>query len=297
MKARRRGATRDRISGVSNEESREERPSPRPARGGTPGGVRPPRPAPKTARSVKTRLRTLFLRVVEIGAIGAGLLATAVVSAALTFTLAVRSNEVTVPDLTGSSLEAAGETLSRLELSIVLEGNRFHDSVPPDFVALQAPAPGTILKKGRSVRVWMSLGKARRRVPRVEGETLQSAQLILEQAGFTLGRVVEIRSDVYAADTVVAQSPQAYDEVGDVSDVSVLLSRGYVEEAYVMPDFIGRDYVELLDHLSRGALKVSKVQLVDYPGVPKNVVVRQSPPPGTKVDKRDRIVLYLSKGN
>lgn len=183
------------------------------------------------------------------------------------------------------------------ELQLQLEGNRFDDSVPPDFIAIQTPAAGTTLKKGRSVRVWVSLGPRKRTVPRIEGETLQAAQLILEQGGFSVGRVVEIHSDVYAPDTVVAQSPQAYEEVGDETVVSVLLSRGYLDEAYVMPDFIGQDYVELLDRLTRSALKVSQVRLVDYPGVPKNVVVRQTPAPGTKVFKRDRIILYLSKGS
>lgn len=263
--------------------------------------VTAPPPAPSRGRKAgdgtKTRLRRLFVRSFELALLAGGLVATAVISAAVTFTLAVRSNDVVVPDLGGSSLEAARETLQRQELSLVLEGNRFDDSVPPDFIALQTPSPGTILKKGRSVRVWASLGPARHRVPAIEGESLQSAQLILEQSGFTLGRVVEIHSDVYAPDTVVAQSPPAYDEVGDLTDVSVLLSRGYLDASYVMPDFIGRDYVELLDRLSRGALKVSQVRLVDYPGVAKNVVVRQVPAPGTKVDKRDRIVLYLSKGN
>ena len=108
--------------------------------------------------------------------------------------------------------------------------------------------------------------------------------------------MVEIHSDIYAPDTVVAQSPQAYDDVGDEDIVSVLLSSGYLEEGFVMPDFIGRDYVDLLDRLSRSSLRVSQVRLVDYPGVPKNVVVRQSPSSGTKVFRRDRIILYLSKG-
>ena len=251
----------------------------------------------KAGDVTRSRLRNFILRTVELFAIVAGLLATAVISAAITFALAVRSNEVVVPDLSGASLDGARDALQREELSMVLEGNRFHDTVPPDFIALQTPSPGTILKKGRSVRVWASLGPARRRVPAIEGESLQSAQLILEQAGFTIGRVVEIHSDVYAPDTVVAQSPPAYDEVGDLTEVSVLLSRGYAEQSFVMPDFIGRDYVELLDRLSRGSLKVSQVRLVDYPGVAKNVVVRQAPSPGTKVDKRDRIVLYLSKGS
>lgn len=252
--------------------------------------------AGKSARSTRKRVKTFFVRIVEVLAIAGALLGTAVLAAAISFTLAVRSNEVTVPDLTGSSVDGAREALSLDELQLVLQGNRFDDSVPPDFIAVQTPAPGTPLKKGRSIRVWVSLGPQRRTVPRIEGETLQSAQLTLEQSGFSLGRVVEIHSDIYAPDTVVAQSPQAYEEVGDETVVSVLLSRGYLDDAFVMPDFIGHDYVDMLQQLSRGPLKVSQVRNVDYPGVPKNVVVRQTPPAGTKVFRRDRIVLYLSKG-
>ena len=254
------------------------------------------RAAGSTAQSKRKRARTVFVGVVEVLAISGALLTTSVLAAAISFALAVRSNEITVPDVTGNSLDGARETLSLSELQLVLSGNRFHNSIPPDFIALQTPAPGTALKKGRSIRVWVSLGPQRRTVPRIEGETLQSAQLILEQSGFSLGRVVEIHSDIYAPDTVVAQAPQAYEEVSDESVVSVLLSRGYLDAAFVMPDFIGRDYVDLLQRLSRAPLKVSQVRNVDYPGVPKNIVVRQTPPAGTKVYRRDRIVLYLSKG-
>jgi beta-lactam-binding protein with PASTA domain len=236
------------------------------------------------------------VRILEIVALAAGLLTTAVISAAITFTLAVRGNEVVVPDLAGASVEGAGESLRREELQLLVEGSRFHASVPPDFVSEQIPVPGTKLKKGRSVRVWVSLGPQKHTVPRIEGETLQSAQLILEQNGFSLGRIVEIHSEVYAPDTVVAQSPSAYEDVAETTEVAVLLSRGYIDNAYVMPDFIGRDYVEILDQISRGQVKISQVRLVDYPGVPKNVVVRQVPAPGVKVFKRDRIVLFLSKG-
>ncbi len=242
------------------------------------------------------RARAVLVRVLEIAALAAGLLATAVISAAITFILAVRGNEVSVPDLAGASVEGAGESLRREELQLVVEGSRFHASVPPDFISEQIPAPGTTLKKGRSVRVWVSLGPQKHSVPRIEGETLQSAQLILEQNGFSLGRVVEIHSEVWAPDTVVAQSPSAYEDVAETTAVAVLLSRGYLDNAYVMPDFIGRNYVEILDRISRGQVKVSQVRLVDYPGVPKNVVVRQVPAPGMKVFKRDRIVLFLSKG-
>lgn len=271
---------------------------------GPPAEEKPPGRPPREARGrkagrrtkTKTKAKTFVVRLFEVVVIVAGLVATAMISAAVTFTLAVRTNEVSVPDLAGTSVEAASERLRLSELQLVVEGNRFHASVPPDFISEQTPAPGTTLKKGRSVRVWVSLGPEKHSVPRIEGETLQSAQLILEQHGFSLGRIVEIHSEIYAPDTVVAQSPQAYEDVSDVTEVSVLLSRGYLDQAYVMPDFIGRNYVDIVDELSRGAVKISELRQVDYPGVAKNVVVRQLPAAGSKVMKRDRIILFVSRG-
>jgi beta-lactam-binding protein with PASTA domain len=224
-------------------------------------------------------------------------MATGFVSAFITFTMAIRGNEVTVPDLIGNNLSDAGQALALSELNLRHEGNRFDDTVPPDLICIQQPATGTALKKGRSVRVWTSLGPRRRIVPRIEGESLQSAQLILEQEGFTLGRVIEVHSDTYARDSIIGQDPSAYEEAGDTTEVSVLVSRGYVDDAYVMPDFIGAEIADTLDRVRRGSLRISSIRYVDYSGVPLGIVVRQTPKAGMKVHKRDRIVLYVSRGS
>jgi beta-lactam-binding protein with PASTA domain len=209
--------------------------------------------------------------------------------------MAVRGNEVTVPNLVGSSLSDAGQILIQSELNVRHEGNRFDESIPPDLVANQIPAAGTSLKKGRSVRVWTSLGPERRTVPRIEGESLQSAQLILEQEGFTIGRVVEVHSEAYAPDSIIAQNPAPYDEAGEAIEIDVLLSRGYLAKADVMPDFIGHPISDVYDHVRQGGHRISSVRYVEYFGVPHGTVVRQTPRAGTKVTKRGRIILYVSK--
>ncbi len=246
---------------------------------------------PSSGRTLRSRL----LRILEYAVIGAGLLATGFTSAFITFTMTIRGNEIAVPDLVGVSLGAAGQTLARAELNLRHEGNRFDGNIPADFIAAQTPPSGTTLKKGRSVRVWTSLGPKRRVTPRIEGESLQSAQLILEQDGFTLGRVVEVHSEAYAPDSIIAQTPPAYEESEETTEISVLLSRGYVAKAYVMPDFIGREISEVLDRVRGGRLRISSIRYVEYAGVPRGTVVRQTPKAGTKVYNRDRIVLYVSK--
>jgi serine/threonine-protein kinase len=250
------------------------------------------RSSKKPARDIRKRV----FKTLEYLVIGAGLLATGFVSAFITFSMAIRGNEITVPNLVGGSLASANQILNQSELTLRHEGNRFDPETPPDLISSQTPTPGTVLKKGRSVRVWTSLGPQRIVVPRVEGESLQAAQLILEQEGFTLGRVVEVHSEAYAPDSVIAQDPPPYEEVGEASEVAVLVSRGYVEPAYVMPDFIGQPISEVYERVRRGGHRLSRARYVEYYGVPHGVVVRQTPQPGIKVTKRDRIVVYISKG-
>lgn len=240
-------------------------------------------------------LQSIFLRVLEIVAIVAGLLTTGFASAFITFTMAIRGNEIEVPSLVGESLAEASNKLVLVELNLRHEGNRFDEAIPPDLIALQIPSPGSMLKKGRSVKVWTSLGPQRRIIPRVEGESLQSAQLLLEQEGFTLGRVVEVHSEAYAPDSIIAQDPPAYEESEETTEVSVLLSRGYMPRAYVMPDFIGRDISTVLDQVRGESLRISSIRYIEYSGVPHGTVVKQTPKAGTKVYNRDRIVLYVSK--
>lgn len=244
----------------------------------------------------KSRLGASVLRWLEHALIAAALIASGLVSAFITFTFAVRGNEIMVPNLVGASLSDAGALLASAELSLRHEGNRFDPEVPADLIVYQSPAPNTALKKGRSVRVWVSLGPERRVVPRIEGETLQSAQVMLEQRGFALGRVVRVFSDVYGVDTVIAQDPPPYEEAGDTTEVAVLLSRGYRDAAYVMPDFIGHEVATILDRMRGGTLRIGSIRYVDYPGVRKGVVVRQTPGAGTKVHARDRVVIYVSGG-
>jgi beta-lactam-binding protein with PASTA domain len=143
--------------------------------------------------------------------------------------------------------------------------------------------------------VWTSLGPERRIVPRIEGESLQAAQLILEQEGFTIGRVVGVHSEAYAPDSIIAQNPAPYDEAGEATEIDVLLSRGYLAKAYVMPDFIGQPISDVYDYVRQGGHRISSVRYVEYFGVPHGTVVRQTPQAGTNVTKRNRIILYVSK--
>jgi len=249
------------------------------------------------ASQVRSRPRRALLILLKYALLGVSLVATAFVSAFVTFSLAIRGGNVSVPDLRGSDLLGAGRLLASADLNLKPEGRRHDAEVPPDHIVAQEPLPGAGLKRGRSVKVWVSLGPPERTIPRIEGESLRSAQLLLEQNGFTLGRVSVVSSRLYSPDTIIAQDPPPYTAVGEPAQVAVLVSRGYTGPAYVMPDFIGREIAEVLDRIRAASLTVSSIRYQEYPGLAQGLVVRQTPSPGTKIYSRDRIVLYVSKGS
>jgi beta-lactam-binding protein with PASTA domain len=252
---------------------------------------------PAVAGTTAGRSRRALLVLFKYSLLGGGLVATAFVSAFVTFSFAIRGNNVTVPDLEGSDLASAGRSLAALDLNLKPEGRRHDPEVPLDHITAQDPPAGAGLKRGRSVKVWVSLGPPQRTTPRLEGESLRSAQLILEQNSFTLRRVAEVNSKVYSPDTIIAQDPPPYTAVGESAEVAVLVSRGYSGSAYVMPDFIGREISEVLDRIRSASLTVNSIRYQEYPGLAKGLVVRQTPVAGSKVYPRDRIVLYVSKGS
>jgi len=255
-------------------------------------------PAPvHPRRDFKVRARAGFLLLVKLIILTGTLAATAGLSAFITFSLAIRGNDVTVPDVLKLDVATASQNVVASALNLRVDGRRHDASVPADRIVAQEPEAGATLKKGRSVKVWVSLGPPHRSIPRVEGELLRSAQLLLEQNGFRVGRISEVHSGQYSPDVVIAQNPPPYAEVGETADVSLLVSRGFSGDAYVMPDFIGRDVSDVLDRVRSAPVKVGSIRYQEYPGVAKGLVVRQTPAPGSKVFARDAVVVYVSKGS
>lgn len=221
------------------------------------------------------------------------LVATYVVSAALAMRLALKAREVRVPSLVGQPLNKASAALVDLGLALkVDEVRRVEPKVGAGRVAQQDPPPGTVARRGRSVKVWVSAGAQAPVVPKLVGETERTAEMRLQQDGLALAGVSEIRSNDFPADIVVAQDPPAQTRG---TSVSLLVNRGQGAAVYVMPDLIGVNGLRAADVLRESGFRVAVVASNPYPGVPPGVVIRQSPQGGFQVGPADTISLEVSR--
>jgi serine/threonine-protein kinase len=240
--------------------------------------------------------RSRILRFIGRNALlGAALTATLAVSTLTTMRVVLSARDVAVPALVGRTVPDAGSDAAERDLVLRIEGRRHDPRIPAERVVAQEPPPGATLKAHRAVRIWVSLGPRRVSVPPVEGQSVRTALITLEQSGVPLARVVEVEDEAPEG-MVVVQRPPAGEADLSAGGVSLLVSRGPSGTSYVMPDLIGRPAAPALASLRAAGLKVEAVNYRSYPGVEPGVVLRQVPPSGHRVSARTALTLDVSKG-
>src|SRR5690606_23619498 len=127
-----------------------------------------------------------------------------------------RAREVEVPDLRGRALPDANRLLTDAGLVLRIEARRADATVPLDHVLEQDPAPGTVLRPERAVRVRVSDGQRDPVVPAVVGQAERTAEIILAQENVEIAGRAEIRTTSYPAGTIVGQDPPAKERAAAV---------------------------------------------------------------------------------
>jgi serine/threonine-protein kinase len=221
------------------------------------------------------------------------LFATFLVFAAASMRIALRSREVTVPDLTDRTASEATTLAGNLGLTIRVDESRRMDArIGADRVLAQDPPAGTTTRRPRSVKVWLSAGPRATRVPSLAGETERAATLRLAQDGLALASVAEIRSPSYPLDVVVAQDPAANTAA---ARVALLVNRAETGDTYVMPDLTGVSGDRAAQVLRGHGFRIAIVGSIPSPGTPPGIVVRQRPQAGFQIAPGEPISIEVSR--
>ena len=124
------------------------------------------------------------------------------------------------------SLEDANKTINDLELRLTI--NEAHDpNVEKNHVISQTPPEGTVVNKGDTIAIVISLGPEELTTPNLTGFELKEAKNILKRYGLELGTVSYDYSEVYKDGIVINQSPMSGDNNIEKGDkVNVVVSKG-----------------------------------------------------------------------
>jgi beta-lactam-binding protein with PASTA domain len=203
--------------------------------------------------------------------------------------------EVVVPALVGHDTVYALDLLTSLGLNIKVSGFEWSESVPKNFIAFQDPNPGTRLKRDRNVKVVLSRGSKRVRVPNLVGSRLREAELVISQNGLLMGDLCVVPSSKYPQQTIIAQRPEPLREVERGQGVNLLVSEGSEHIATAMPELRHQTLSQAMEALQGLNLAPTAIKDVYNPGEPLNVIVSQRPVSGYRVDTEDSIVLVVNR--
>src|SRR5438094_1256888 len=162
---------------------------------------------------------------------------------------------------------------------------------PAGTVSRQSIEGGEKTDKGNTVRLTVSTGKPKARVPDVVGKSQSDAVAALTAAHLKVA-VFHVYSSK-SPDTVTAQNPPADSRVFWNTKVRINVSQG--AKQIEIPSVVGQPYASARSTLLAAGLNVAK-SLVDS-NQPTNTVIAQSPDAGTRVGAGTTVTLSVSRGS
>ena len=207
----------------------------------------------------------------------------------------LKSEVVTVPDIVGKTVAQARADLAKKDLSLAQKGTEPSDRLDKGLISRQDPAPGSRIRNTTAVQVLTSSGSGTVTVPDLAGKPLDEALTLLQAAGLTKGKLTQVHTPRLPAGRILDQKPALGAVVERNFPVGILLSQGDLDDRYVMPDIIGLRADRVIARLNAWGFKVADIRYVYYPGAPAGLIVRQDPPNGFRVQRRNRITMEVSR--
>ncbi|MCK5838063.1 MAG: PASTA domain-containing protein, partial [Desulfobacula sp.] len=193
------------------------------------------------------------------------------------------ADEIILPELTGKNIIYVLETLTNMGLNAKLHGTRYNDIVPRYAIISQDPQPGTTIKKGRDVSLYISKGAKENMMPDLRQLPLDQALIRLEKNEFQKGHVSITYSSSTKKDNVIAQYPESFSPALKGSFCHLLVSRGDKPRGMIMPATKGLRLERasaIIEHLDLGTPNIISTENHNQT---YGIILSSRPQPGSYV--------------
>ncbi len=210
-------------------------------------------------------------------------------SALLAMRFAIQGREVRVPSLTGLTPAEAERIANNDGLVLAVDTRYYTPNVPRGRIVSQTPAPGSRVRRGWRLLVAESLGPQRAAIPDLLGQSEHAASINVSRHGMEIGSVATMHLAGAAPETVVAQSPRPNATDAASPKISLLFSAADNEQAYVMPNFVGKSLTQATAILESAGFSVDKVWKIEALPADEGqsgasgIILKQYPPAGQTV--------------
>jgi len=232
-----------------------------------------------------------FLVIPVIVVIILALLADSVVMPAITR----HGMEFPLPNVVGTSITDAGATFEKVGIEIEIAGQEPTPDLPEGTVIAQTPAAGSMVKRGRRVKLMISAGQEMVTVPPMVGFSQRQAGLRLKETGLKTGTFNwAVDDSMQFANVLVYSVPSEGSLVPKGTRINLFFSRGSQTNVIYVPQLVGLNLVEAQYVIDSVGLNIAKVDFAVNLVLLPNTVMWQSVQAGSKVEIGSSIQLKAS---
>ncbi len=205
----------------------------------------------------------------------------------------IASKEVQVPDIVGKTVNDAKKELTNLNLILVEAGTEVSDK--PEGTILQInPTAGTTVKEKTEVRVIVSGGETKLKMPDLKEYDINTAKTILNSLGLKIDSTSEQFSDNIAKGQIISQNPAPDTEITLDDKITIVVSKGPEIKLTTVPNVLGYDVEDAKNRLSDAKLKYS-VQERETSNESENGKVLSQSIEGSKVEQGTTVTITIGK--
>jgi len=198
-------------------------------------------------------------------------------------------------DVQGKTLEEAIAMIEAEDFRAIVSDTMYTNKVAEGIVVDQYPKPNMKVKTGRTVRLKISTSEKLVSIPNLIGQSLRSAELILQQASLLIDTVYFEYNPEFPKGTIAWQYPKANDTMKKGFGIQVTVSKGLPPDYfYQVPNVIGLSLNQAKEYLAKARLKVGKISYHEDQDLVPYTVLDQSISEGTVLDRAMNIDLVVS---
>ncbi len=212
----------------------------------------------------------------------------------LTMRLMINTGEFPTPDFVGKNIDDCYRLAAQNGIYLKKELATQSGNFTPYSVIAQQPPAGTPIKEGGTVYLTYVSSQRLVKIADYQGKLLKDAETELKKNKLRIGYVSYL-SSYEPFNTILAQSIQAEEMVGEKTAIDFLLSNGQQSRSYLMPDFIGKKASQVLLFLEKFSIKVGALEEVPYYGLESGIIIKQFPYPGHELNSKSIVRFQVSK--
>ncbi len=197
-------------------------------------------------------------------------------------------------DVTSMDIKSGLIMLKTSGFKAVVADTIYTGEIEANIILDQHPKPGSIVKKGRTIKLKISQFEKLVLVPSVIGQSQRSSELLLNKIGLKLGAISKEYSVTHPDGVIISQEPDSAETLPKGYSVRAVISKGRSPADIQVPSIFGlsKEAAEL--ELQKVGLKIGKIHYKQNEDLIPYTVLDQSIQAGTYLEEHEDIDITVS---